>query len=56
MHGNSFCPGAISLSDYNYLAEVIVSVIEKTEGKDPIDIVQSWPKEAQVAVAKAILE
>ena len=47
-------PGAVNLSDYNYIAEVIISVIEVTEGKDPVDVIQSWPKEVQPIVAKAI--
>lgn len=33
---------AIHLNDYDYIAEVIISVIEVNEGKDPQDVIDSW--------------
>lgn len=32
----------ICLNDYNYVAEVIISVIEVNEGKDPNEVIDSW--------------
>ena len=32
----------IMLSDYNYMSEVILSVIEVNEGKDPEEVINSW--------------
>lgn len=33
---------AISLSDYAYMSEVILSVMEVNEGKDPEEVINSW--------------
>ena len=32
----------IGLSDYNYMSEVILSVMEVNEGKDPDEVIDSW--------------
>ena len=32
----------IQLSDYTYMSEVILSVIEVNEGKDPTEVINSW--------------
>lgn len=41
---------AISLSDYTYMSEVILSVMDVNEGKNPEDVINSWedPKIKQV--------
>jgi hypothetical protein len=33
---------AISLSDYTYMSEVILSVMDVNEGKNPEDVINSW--------------
>jgi hypothetical protein len=45
----------ISLDNYKYLAQTIVSIIEATEGKDLVDVCNSWPTEAEKAsVSRAL--
>ncbi|MBB4238800.1 VWA domain-containing protein [Rhizobium esperanzae] len=42
------------LDDYRRIAELVVSIIEITEGRDPADVAASWPGAAAAVVAKAI--
>lgn len=37
---------AILLDDYNHISEVILSVLDVSEGKDPNDVVKSWEKKS----------
>lgn len=46
---------AIRLSDYNYISQVIISAIEVSEGRDPIDVINSWElPDVKVAVRYAL--
>lgn len=45
---------AISVSDYNCIPQIIVSLIETTKGKDTEEVISSWDKSTQIAVRKAI--
>jgi hypothetical protein len=42
------------LDDHRRIAELVVSIIEITEGRDPGDVAASWSGEAATVVAKAI--
>lgn len=45
---------AILLSDYTKLSEVIVSLIEVTEGRDAADVAASWSGDTSLVVGKAV--
>jgi hypothetical protein len=42
------------LENHRRIAELVVSIIEITEGRDPADVAASWPDAAGATVAKAI--
>lgn len=42
------------LENHRRIAELVVSIIEITEGRDPADVTASWPDAAGAVVAKAI--
>ncbi|HAO33839.1 MAG TPA: hypothetical protein DCQ84_12925 [Candidatus Competibacteraceae bacterium] len=44
----------IGLSDYTKLAEVIVSAIEVTEGRDQDQVIRSWSKQTALVVQRAV--
>jgi hypothetical protein len=44
----------LRLSDYNKLAEVVVSAIEVNEGKDADDVIKSWSGSTSVVVSRAV--
>lgn len=45
---------AISVTDHNKLAEVIVSTIEVIEGRDIDDVVSSWSGDTSIVVSNAV--
>lgn len=45
---------AVTLSDYTKLSEVIVSLIEVTEGRDAKDVAASWSGDTALVVANAV--
>lgn len=45
---------AILLSDYTKLSEVIVSLVEVTEGRDAADVAASWSGDTSLVVGKAV--
>ncbi|MGN0606813.1 MAG: hypothetical protein ACI4JM_09855 [Oscillospiraceae bacterium] len=45
---------AISVSDYNCIPQIIVSIMESVGGRDTEEIIKSWDKSTQLAVRNAI--
>lgn len=45
---------AISVSDYNCIPQIIVSIMESVSGRDTEEIIKSWDKSTQLAVRNAI--
>ncbi len=46
---------ALTLIDHKHIAEVMVSAIAVSEGKDVDDVIKSWPDKASKVVARALL-